>query len=182
MTTYTLTESATLELVQGDITRETVDAIVNAANERMLGGAGVDGAIHRVAGPELLEECRTVAEVQPGIRCPRGEARATAGYGLACQWVIHTVGPIFSSLEESEPVLASAYRATLRLANERGARSIAFPAISCGVYGFPHEPAAAIAFEACRSYVGDIERVRFVLFDTDSHRRWLDVAHSHLAP
>ena len=129
-----------------DITKLAVDAIVNAANERMLGGGGVDGAIHRVAGPQLLEECRAVPEVRPGVRCPTGEARITKGYDLPAKYVIHTVGPVWQGgYRNEDALLAACYRNSLELATENGVRTIAFPAISTGVYRFPVERAAAIA-------------------------------------
>src|SRR5512132_1709701 len=123
-------------VVQGDITRQAVDAIVNAANERMLGGGGVDGAIHRAAGPQLLEACRRIPEVRPGVRCPTGEVRLTPGFALPARFVIHTVGPVWGGGDHGEDaLLASCYRNALRLAAENQLQSIAFPAISCGVYG-----------------------------------------------
>ena len=135
-----------IEVVEGDITRLQVDAIVNAANERMLGGGGVDGAIHRAAGPELVDACRTVPEVRPGVRCPTGEARITPGFRLPARHVIHTVGPVWRGGGHGEgDLLANCYRNSLALARGHGVQSIAFPAISCGVYGYPVEQAAAIA-------------------------------------
>jgi O-acetyl-ADP-ribose deacetylase len=135
-----------LQIVTGDITRQDVDAIVNAANERMLGGGGVDGAIHAAAGPELLEACRAVPEVRPGVRCPTGEARITAGFQLRARFVVHTVGPVWRGGSNGEhELLASCYRASLALAVVHGASSIAFPAISTGVFGFPIAKASAIA-------------------------------------
>jgi O-acetyl-ADP-ribose deacetylase (regulator of RNase III) len=141
-----------LEVVLGDITRLTVDTVVNAANERMLGGGGVDGAIHRAAGPRLLQACRALPEVRPGVRCPTGEARITAGFELPAKHVIHTVGPVWSGGQRGEPeLLAACYRNSLQLAGEHGLRSIAFPAISCGVYGYPLEAAARIAVSTVRA-------------------------------
>ena|ERR1051325_9847018 len=136
-----------IEVICGDITTlDDVDAIVNAGNESLLGGGGVDGAIHRAAGPGLLSECRKIAEVRPGVRCPTGEARVTAGHQLAARLVIHTVGPVWEGGDAGEEeLLESCYRACMSLAAEHGVRSIAFPAISTGVYSFPRERAAEIA-------------------------------------
>jgi len=135
-----------IEVVRADITTLPVDAIVNAANERMLGGGGVDGAIHRAAGPGLLEACREVPEVRPGVRCPTGEARITPGFDLPASWVIHTVGPVWHGGKQGEPeLLAACYRNSLLLAQSNGVKRIAFPAIGCGVYGYPPRAAARVA-------------------------------------
>src|SRR6476469_6442108 len=134
-----------VEATRGDLTKETVDAIVNAANPRMLGGGGVDGAIHRAAGPRLLEACRAVREIEPGVRCPPGEARITPGFDLPARYVIHTVGPIYRGDGSDAAVLASAFRESLSLAVATSLRSVAFPAISCGVYGYPLAEAADVA-------------------------------------
>ncbi len=137
-----------LQVVEGDLTRQHVDAIVNAANTTLLGGGGVDGAIHRAAGPELLAECRTLGG------CPTGQARLTRGYRLPARWVIHTVGPVWQGGGRGEAeLLASCYRRSLELAAAQGARTIAFPAISTGAYGFPPEPAARIAAAECKAFL-----------------------------
>ncbi len=149
--------------VPGDLTEQSVDAIVNAANERLLGGGGVDGAIHRAAGPKLLLACREIPEVRPGVRCPTGEARATPAFDLPARWVIHTVGPVYDGSPDCPRLLRAAYDSSLTLATELGARTIAFPAISCGVYRYPLGEAAQIAVEAARASEG-FEEIRFVLF------------------
>lgn len=148
---------------RGDITEAEVDAIVNAANPIMLGGGGVDGAIHDAAGPELLEACRRVPAVN-GIRCPFGEARITPGFALPARHVIHAVGPIHRRDPDPEATLRSAYAASLGLARDHGLRTVAFPAISTGAYGFPLEPAARIALSTARADWGSVQRVRFILF------------------
>jgi O-acetyl-ADP-ribose deacetylase (regulator of RNase III) len=138
-----------ITVIQADITTLAVDAIVNAANEALLGGGGVDGAIHRAAGPRLLAACRALPEVAPGVRCPTGEARLTPGFDLPARWVIHTVGPVWHGGTRGEPaLLAACYRNAMQLAVAHGVRHIAFPAISCGVYGYPPEQAAGIAIGA----------------------------------
>jgi O-acetyl-ADP-ribose deacetylase (regulator of RNase III) len=157
-----------MTVVQGDITRQEVDAIVNAANEALRGGGGVDGAIHRVAGPELLEECIRIGG------CPTGEARITKGYRLPARHVVHTVGPVWHGGDRGEPEkLASCYRNALRLAVENGARTVAFPGISTGVYGYPLEDATRLAMTTVRACLADmpsIEEVRFVTFGDEATR------------
>lgn len=144
-----------LEIIEADITTLRVDALVNAANDSLLGGGGVDGAIHRAAGPELLEACRKIPR-REGVRCPTGEARVTPGFRLAARWVIHTVGPVWRGGGHNEAeLLAACYRNTLQLARENAVGSIAFPAISCGVYGYPVEQAAAIAVRETRQWLAD---------------------------
>ncbi|GHI02913.1 RNase III inhibitor [Streptomyces cellostaticus] len=155
----------TISLVQGDITRQSADAIVNAANSSLLGGGGVDGAIHRRGGPAILEECRKLRASHYGKGLPTGRAIATTAGDLDARWVIHTVGPVFSTTEDRSDLLASCYRESLRVADELGARTVAFPAISTGVYRWPMEDAARIAVETVRSARTVVEEVRFVLFD-----------------
>jgi len=153
-----------LEVQQGDITQLDVDAIVNAANTSLLGGGGVDGAIHRAAGPDLLEECRGLGG------CPTGEARITGGHRLAARHVIHTVGPVYSGKPRDKTLLAACYRNSLQLAADYGLSSIAFPAVSCGVYGYPIEKACKIAVDttlACLEAAPSIARVIFMLFSPD---------------
>ena len=151
-----------LELVEGDITEQDTEAIVNAANPSLLGGGGVDGAIHRAAGPELLEECRTLGG------CQTGDAKITKGYRLKAKHVIHTVGPVYHRDSGRAPeLLASAYRRSLEVASENSVRSVSFPSISTGAYGYPMEEAAPIALQTAINYLeshADIELVRFVLF------------------
>ena len=143
-----------IEIAEADITTLEVDAIVNAANETLLGGGGVDGAIHRAAGPDLLATCRALPEVRPGVRCPTGEARITPGCRLPARHVIHTVGPVWRGGGHGEAErLARCYREALRLAQEFALGSIAFPAISCGVYGYPIEQAVAIAVREAQDWL-----------------------------
>ncbi|AGG90397.1 MULTISPECIES: O-acetyl-ADP-ribose deacetylase [Rhodanobacter] len=140
-----------IKVVHADITRLAPDAIVNAANPGLLGGGGVDGAIHRAAGPALLQACRALPESATGVRCPIGEARITPGFALPARWVIHTVGPVWHGGDEGEAeLLARCHRNALRLLRERALRTIAFPAISCGVYGYPAAQAAAVAVATLR--------------------------------
>jgi O-acetyl-ADP-ribose deacetylase (regulator of RNase III) len=146
-----------ITLLTADLVRLAPDAIVNAANRRLLGGGGVDGAIHRAAGPRLLEACRALPEVAPGVRCRAGEARITPGFELPAAWVIHTVGPVWVGGGRDEPaLLAACYRRSLRLAWEHGLRSIAFPAISCGAYGYPPELAAEVACASLRRTLAEM--------------------------
>lgn len=163
-----------IEILCGDLTRQVRDAIVNAANSSLLGGGGVDGAIHRAAGPELLAECRTLGG------CPTGEARITRGYGLPARHVIHTVGPVYRDGQGGEPAkLRSCYERSLDLAATHGLRTIAFPAISCGVYGYPIDAAARIALETTLERLGThrgIESVAFVLFSEPDRQVYERVA------
>ena len=159
-----------IEVVTADITTLTVDVIVNAANESLLGGGGVDGAIHRAAGPRLLEECRTLRG------CPTGGAKLTAGYELPAAHVIHTVGPIWGDQpdEESDELLTNAYRNSLVLAAEHGCRTVAFPNISTGVYGFPKDRAVGVAIDAVTASAGSIETITFVCFDDENLQLYRD--------
>jgi O-acetyl-ADP-ribose deacetylase (regulator of RNase III) len=161
-----------VQVLRGDLTRQAVDAIVNAANQKMLGGGGVDGAIHRAAGPALLEACRAVPEVRPGVRCPTGEARITPGFELAARHVIHTVGPVYGGRPRDAELLASAFHSSLALAVEHSLESIAFPAISCGVYGYPLDEAAAIARQVVQAQTWALGEIRFVLFSEDVFTAW----------
>jgi O-acetyl-ADP-ribose deacetylase (regulator of RNase III) len=154
-----------IQIIEGDITELAVDALVNAANETLLGGGGVDGAIHRAAGPRLLAACRAIAQIRPNVRCPTGQARITPGFDLAAKFVIHTVGPVWHGGARGEAEqLASCYRESLRLALAKGLRSVAFPAISCGVYGYPLEAAAVIAVREVRAWQAMIAPATHVTF------------------
>lgn len=159
-----------IEIVQGDITRQVVDAIVNAANESLLGGGGVDGAIHRAAGLELLAECRTVGG------CPTGQARITKGYALPAKHVIHTVGPVWRGGASGEAdLLAACYGNSLALAVRHGCDSVAFPAISCGVYGYPIDAAARVSIGAARNHMATNRApglIRWVLFGPETLEAW----------
>ena len=156
-----------IEAVKGDITAQDVDAVVNAANQSLSGGGGVNGAIHRAAGPELLEACRQLGG------CPTGDAKATPGFALAARWVIHAVGPRYRGGRHGEAEqLRSAYRRALEVADQLGARSVAFPAISTGVYGYPPAEAADIAVDTIRSLATRVEVVRLMAFDDETLRRY----------
>lgn len=159
-----------IEIIQGDITKQNVDAIVNAANKSLLGGGGVDGAIHRAAGPELLKECRTLNG------CETGKAKITKGYNLPAKFVIHTPGPVWHGGTKNEPaLLASCYRSCLELASEYGCKTVDFPSISTGVYHFPLEKASVIAISTIKEYLDahpEIERVRMVCFDEKTKKHY----------
>ncbi|MFF2368439.1 O-acetyl-ADP-ribose deacetylase [Streptomyces sp. NPDC058122] len=155
----------TITLARGDITRQSVDAVVNAANSSLLGGGGVDGAIHRRGGPAILAECRELRAGHYGKGLPTGRAIATTAGDLDARWVIHTVGPRYSPEDDRSELLASCYRESLKAADELGARTVAFPAVSAGIYGWPMDDAARIAVETVRAAETAVEEVRFVLFD-----------------
>jgi O-acetyl-ADP-ribose deacetylase (regulator of RNase III) len=157
-----------LELRLGDITGFAADAIVNAANFSLLGGGGVDGAIHRVGGPEILAACRALRETTLPDGLPAGQAVATTAGRLPARWVIHTVGPVYTTREDRSATLASCYRESLRVADELGARTIAFPAISAGIYGWPMADAARIAVGTVRQSATRLERATFVLYSPDA--------------
>lgn len=181
---FPLSPSSTLCIQKGDITRWFVDgstdAIVNPANERMLGGGGADGAIHNAAGPELRQACSNVPEVRPGVRCPTGEARITPGFRLPASHVIYTVGPIYSVDSNPTASLRSAYRNSMIVAKDNNIQYIAFPAISCGVYGYPYDEAATIAISTIKEFRNDFKEVHFVLFSPDIYDVWLNKANEAL--
>ena len=157
--------TTTITLVRGDITRQSADAIVNAANSSLLGGGGVDGAIHRRGGPAILADCRKLRASHYGKGLRTGQAVATTAGELDARWVIHTVGPVYSREEDRSDQLASCYRESLRVADELGARTVAFPAVSAGIFGWPMDDAARIAVETVRAAETSVEEVTFVLFD-----------------
>lgn len=159
-----------IKLVQGDITKQEVDAIVNAANSSLFGGGGVDGAIHRAGGKAILEECKKIRAQQHPDGLPTGRAVATTGGNLPARWVIHTVGPVYARSEDRSGLLASCHTESLRIADEIGASTVAFPAISTGVYGYPLEEAAPVAIRAVREAETKVEEVRFVLFDHTAYQ------------
>jgi len=167
-----------IEIVEGDITKQKVDAIVNAANTTLLGGGGVDGAIHRAAGPELLAECRRLKG------CSTGEAKITKGYRLPAKWVIHTVGPVWrGGKHDEDKLLANCYRNSLALAVQHGIKDIAFPAISTGVYGFPLEPATRIALNETKRFIeknATLEKVTFVCFGQSAYETYLKLVREIL--
>lgn len=163
-----------IEVIRDDITSQQVDAVVNAANESLLGGGGVDGAIHRAAGPELKEECKTLNG------CPTGQAKVTKGYNLSAEYVIHTVGPVWKGgAKDEEELLASCYHGSLKRADELNLKTIAFPNISTGVYGFPRKKAAEIALKAVRDYESqnesNLEKLLFVCFDEENYGIYKDL-------
>jgi O-acetyl-ADP-ribose deacetylase (regulator of RNase III) len=161
-----------IRLVNGDITQQQVDAIVNAANSTLMGGGGVDGAIHRRGGPQILEECRRIRAERYPDGLPTGQAVATTAGNLPAKWVIHTVGPVYARSEDRSGKLARCHTESLRVADELGAKTVAFPAISTGVYGYPLERAAPVAVRAVRETDTNVEEVRFVLFDQRAYREF----------
>ena len=175
---YHIGQKSILELIIGDITKQSTDAIVNAANSSLLGGGGVDGAIHRAAGPTLLAECRKIREQRGPL--PPGQAVSTSGANLAARYVIHTVGPVWQGGDANEPeILASCYRESLRIAHELGCASISFPSISTGAFGYPLDKAAGIALPTvaeCLSQGSSVALVRFVLFDERIHQAYAEAA------
>ncbi len=171
-----LSPGTDLVIVQGDLTALQVDAIVNAAAPALLGGGGVDGAIHRAAGPQLREACRALPELRPRVRCETGQARLTRGFGLAARFVIHTVGPVYTRHPDPAGALSACHRASLKLARTQGCRTIAFPAISCGAYGYPLAEAAPIALEAVRDYGHGLREIWFALFTDQAHAAFLAAA------
>jgi O-acetyl-ADP-ribose deacetylase (regulator of RNase III) len=158
-----------IALVLGDITEQRVDAIVNAANSSLMGGGGVDGAIHRRGGKAILEECKALRETHWPQGLPTGRAAVTTAGNLPAQWVIHVVGPVYAKKEDRSDLLASCYREALRCADELGAKTIAFPAVSAGIYGWPMHDAARIAVSTVRSTTSRVEEARFVLFSQDAY-------------
>jgi O-acetyl-ADP-ribose deacetylase len=165
-------------LVRGDITEQEVDAVVNAANSSLMGGGGVDGAIHRKGGPAILEACKRIRAERYPEGLPTGRAVATTAGNLPARWVIHTVGPVYAKREDRSGLLASCHVESLRVADELGARTIAFPAISTGVYGYPVEEAASVAVEAVRTADTRVKEVRFVLFDQATHQAFSRAAEA----
>jgi O-acetyl-ADP-ribose deacetylase (regulator of RNase III) len=159
-----------MSFVEGDITEQHVDAIVNAANSSLLGGGGVDGAIHRRGGPEILAQCRALRDGKYAEGLPPGQAVATTAGRLNARWVIHTVGPVYSTTEDRSETLASCYRSSLQVADQLGARTVALPAISAGIYRWPIDDAARIAVGTVRSADTQVEEVRFVLFGPEAYR------------
>jgi O-acetyl-ADP-ribose deacetylase len=156
-------------LLEGDITEQHVDAVVNAANSTLLGGGGVDGAIHRRGGPAILEACKKIRATEWPDGLPTGSAVATTGGALPARWVIHTVGPVYANEQDPSALLASCHIESLRVADELRAGTVAFPAISTGVYGYPLDEAAPVAIEAVRTADSAVREVRFVLFGRDAH-------------
>ncbi len=168
-----------IRVVRGDITAQEVDALVNAANSSLLGGGGVDGAIHRRGGPAILEECRRLRSEHLPDGLPTGHAVATNAGRLPARWVIHTVGPVYAKGDDRSHLLASCHTESLRVADELGATTVAFPAISCGIYGYPLHLAAPVALAAVRSADTDVAEVRFVLYDDTALAAFEEALHTH---
>jgi len=175
---YSAVMAARITLVRGDITEQHVDAVVNAANSTLLGGGGVDGAIHRRGGPAILAQCRELRAGRYPGGLPAGQAVATTAGDLAARWVIHTVGPVYIESEDRSALLASCYRESLRVADELGAQTVAFPAVSAGVYGWPLPDAARIALTTVQSALTRVREVRFVLYSADVLDVFRTVHHS----
>ncbi|MCP9212163.1 O-acetyl-ADP-ribose deacetylase [Streptomyces cucumeris] len=168
-----------ITLVLGDITQQDTDAVVNAANSSLLGGGGVDGAIHRRGGSDILDECRKLRASHYGKGLPAGQAVATTAGRLPARWVIHTVGPVHSASEDRSGILASCFRESLRVADELGAGTVAFPAVSTGVYRWPLDDAARIAVETVRAADTSVSEVRFVLFDQPAYDAFQAALRQH---
>ncbi|MDT0304509.1 O-acetyl-ADP-ribose deacetylase [Streptomonospora wellingtoniae] len=171
-----------ITLVQGDITEQRVDAVVNAANSSLMGGGGVDGAIHRAGGPEILQECRRLRDTSHPDGLPPGDAVATAAGGMPAAWVIHTVGPVYSTSEDRSHTLASCYRRSLEVAEELNAAVVAFPAISAGVYGWPMDSAADIAVGSALGSSTTLGEVRFVLFGRSAYEAFARALDANSGP
>jgi O-acetyl-ADP-ribose deacetylase (regulator of RNase III) len=167
-----------ITLHRGDITAAEVDAVVNAANSKLLGGGGVDGAIHRAGGPAILEACKELRRTSLPDGLPAGQAVATTAGNLPARWVIHTVGPVYAKSTDRSGILASAYRESLRVADEIGARTVAFPAVSAGVYGWPLDDAARIAVTTVRETDCSVSEARFVLFSDEAYEAFARAAES----
>ncbi|XP_039128153.1 macro domain-containing protein VPA0103-like [Dioscorea cayenensis subsp. rotundata] len=184
MDLFQISPSSVLKLQRGDITKWLVngstDAIVNAANERLQRGGGVDGAIHRAAGAGLQAACLEIPEVQPGVRCPTGEARITPAFQLPVSQIIHTVGPIYDAHRHPEILLRNAYRNSLQLAKENNIEYIAFPSISCGVFGYPFDEASNVAISTIKEFSDNFKEVHFVLFEDGVYNAWLESARKLL--
>ncbi|KAH0924633.1 hypothetical protein HID58_016889 [Brassica napus] len=181
---FNLSDSSLLKILQGDITEWSVDAssdaIVNPANKRMLGGGGADGAIHRAAGPQMRAACYDIPEVRPGVRCPTGEARITPGFNLHASHVIHTVGPVYYSDVNPRESLTSSYRNSLIVAKENNIKYIAFPAISCGINGYPSDEAAVIGISTIKEFANDFKEVHFIMSADDIYNVWVNKANEML--
>lgn len=169
---------AEIQIERGDVTLQDTDAIVNAANEALAGGGGVDGAIHAAAGPELIAACRRIPEIRPGVRCPTGHARLTPGFDLRATFVIHAVGPRYS-MPDAPALLESAFASSLALASEHPRiRTVALPAISCGIFGYPVDEAAPIAISVSESRAWDLSVIRFVLFSEEHYSAFAEAVGS----